>query len=90
MHVGGEIFFGCDDVLCPDLLNHRLNVLVFVINVDFFYLFHALRVNVRDDGLNRHGINHLLKDVLLPVDLVVLLELEELAPLGVVLNFRIE
>ena len=49
-----------------------------------------MRINGFDDGFNHHGINHLLKGVLLPVDLVVLLELEELAPLGVVLNFWIE
>ena len=49
-----------------------------------------MRVNGRGDSFDRHGINHLLKGVLLLVDLVVLLELEELAPLGVVLNFLIE
>ena len=49
-----------------------------------------MRIDGYDDGFNHHGINHLLKGVLLPVDLVVLLDLEELAPLGVVLNFWIE
>ena len=49
-----------------------------------------MRIDGCDDGFNHHGINHLLKGVLLPVDLVVLLDLEELAPLGVVLNFWIE
>ena len=47
-------------------------------------------VDVRDDDFDHYGIDHLLKGVLLPVDLVELLELEELAPLGVVLNFWIE
>ena len=49
-----------------------------------------MRVNGRDDGFDLHGIYHLLKFLLLPVDLVVLLELEELATLGVVLNFGVE
>ena len=49
-----------------------------------------MRIDGCDDGFNHHGINHLLKGVLLPVDLVVLLDLEELAPLVVDLNFWIE
>ena len=49
-----------------------------------------MRVNGRDDGLDCYFIYHLLKGILLPFDLVVLLELEEFAPLGVVLNFWVE
>ena len=49
-----------------------------------------MRVDGCSDGFNRHGIDHLRKSVLLPVELVIVLELEELAPLGVVLNFWIE
>ena len=47
-------------------------------------------VNGRNYGFNRHGINQLLKSVLLSVDLVVLPDLEEPVPLGIVLNFCIE
>ena len=49
-----------------------------------------MHVDGLDNGFNRHSIDHLLKGVLLTVDPVVLLELGELAPLGVVLNFWIE
>ena len=47
-------------------------------------------VDVCNDVFDCHRFNHLLKCVLLSVDLVVLLDLEELAPLGVVLKFLIE
>ena len=53
-------------------------------------MLHTLRIDVRNDVFNRHGINHLLKGIILPVDLVVLLELEDLAPLDVLLNFWTE
>ena len=47
-------------------------------------------VDGHDDGFDRHSIHHPLKGVTLPVELVVLLDLEELTPLGVVLNLGIE
>ena len=53
-------------------------------------MFHVLRVDGRNYGFNRLVIDHPLKIVLPSVDLVVLLELEELSPLGIVLNFWIE
>ena len=53
-------------------------------------MFHALRVDGRYNGFDRHSIYHLLKGVLLPVDVLVLLELEERAPLDVVFKFWIE
>ena len=62
----------------------------FLTNVVLLQIFHVFRVNGHDNGFDRHGIHHLLGGVLLPVDLVVLLELEYLAPLGVNLNFWVE
>ena len=53
-------------------------------------MLHVLRVDVLNDGFERHGINHLLKSVLLTVDLVVLLDMEEHSTLCVVLNFWID
>ena len=49
-----------------------------------------MHVDSRDDGFDCHGIDHLLKVVLPPVDLVVLLDMENLAPLGFAINFWIE
>ena len=49
-----------------------------------------MSVDGRDDGFDRHRIYHLLEGVILPVDLFVILEMEYLAPLVVVLNFRVE
>ena len=49
-----------------------------------------MRVGGRNYGFDRHSVDHLLKNVLLPVDLVVLQDLEELVPLGVVLSYWIE
>ena len=90
MHLYGKLFLGRDDVPHLELLDHRPIFLVSVTNVVFLYLFHVLLVDCRDNGFDHNGIDHLLKGVFLAVDLVVLMELEDLAPLGVVLNFRIE
>ena len=49
-----------------------------------------MRIDGRNNGFDRHGIDQFLKGILLPVDLVVFLDLEEIAPLGVVLNCCIE
>ena len=49
-----------------------------------------MRVDGRDNSFDHHGIDRLLKGVVLLVVLLVLPELEDLVPLGVSLNFRIE
>ena len=49
-----------------------------------------MRVGGRDDGFERQRINHLLERVFLPLDLLVLFELEELLPLGIVLISWVE
>ena len=90
MHLYGKLFLGRDDVPHLELLDHRPIFLVSVTNVVFLYMFHVLLVDFHDNGFDHNSIDHLLKGVFLAVDLVVLLELEDLAPLGVVLNFRIE
>ena len=90
VRIEGKISLGSNDLPRLELLDHRSNVLGLVTNVVFFYMFRILQIDVRNDGFDSHGIDHLLKSVLLPVDLVVLLDLDEIAPLGVVLNFWIE
>ena len=89
VRLDGIIFLGCDDVSRLKLLYHCPISLVFVTNVVFFQLFYVLRVDIRNNDINCHGIYQLLKIELLPVDLVFLLELQEIAPLGVVLIFWI-
>ena len=86
----GELLICCDKVPHLELVDNRLDGLILVTHLVLFKLFHVLRVNGRNDGFDRHGICHLLKGVLLPFDPVVLLELEDLVPLGVVLNFWVE
>ena len=86
----GDLLLCCDDVPRLELIDHSQDFLILVTHVVLFGFFHVLCVDGRNDGFERHGIYHLLKSVLLPVGLVVLLELEELAPLGVVLNFWVE
>ena len=81
------LLLGSDDAPRSELLDHCLDCLVFVPNTVILQIFDILRIEGRDNGFNRHRIYHLLEGILLPFDLVVLLELEELAPLGVVLNF---
>ena len=69
----GELLLCCDDVLRLELLEHRLDGMILVTHVVLFELFYVLRVDGHNDGFDRHGIYHLLKGVLFPVDLVVLL-----------------
>ena len=83
------LLLGCDDVPRPELIDHCLDCLVFVPNVVILQLFDVLRIDGPDDVFDRHRIHHLSKGVLLPFDLVVLLELEDIAPLGVVLIFLV-
>ena len=86
----GKLLLCCDYAPRLELLDHRLGGLILVNHVVLFKIFHILRVDGCKNGFDRYGIYHLMKCVLLPVELVVLLELEELAPLGVVLNFWVE
>ena len=60
---------------------------MFVTRVVLFELFRLLRIDVQDNGFDRHVIYRLLKGLLIPVDFVVLLEVEDLTTLGVVLDF---
>ena len=87
VYLDGELLFCCDGVPSLEMLDHRLDGMILVTHVVLFTLFHVLQVDGCDNGFDRHGIYHLLKGVLLTAELVVLLELEELAPLGIVLNF---
>ena len=49
-----------------------------------------LRVDGCDNGFDHHRVDPLLEGVLLPFELLVLLELEDLAPLGIILDYWIE
>ena len=84
-----EIILGYDDVPRLELLDHCLDGMIFATDIVLLYLFDLSRIDGCADGFDRHGIHHLLEGVLLPSNIVVLLELEEIAPLGVVLNFLV-
>ena len=64
--------------------------MVFVPAVVLLQLLYVLCVGGRDNGFDHHGIHHRLEGVLLTFDIVVLLVLEDLSPLGVILNFWVE
>ena len=46
-----------------------------------------MRIDGRNDGFERHQVDHLLAGVPLPLDLLVLLDLEDITPLGTVRNY---
>ena len=83
----GQILFGGGDVPHSDLCDHRFDGLVFIPDVVLLQLLDILSIGGRDDGLDCHIVHHLLEGVLLPLDLMVILDMEELAPPCVVLNF---
>ena len=66
-----------------DLGDHRFYCLVFVPYVVLPKFLDVLCINSHDNGFDLHQVNHLLEHVFLPLDLLVLLELEEIVPLGI-------
>ena len=83
----GPLLLGGNNITCLKLCEHCFYGLVFVPEVVFLQILDVLRVDGRKNGFYCHRVDQLLEVVLLPVDLMVLLELEELALLGVVLGF---
>ena len=76
-----------NNIPCAELYKHFPDCLVLVTYVVLLAFFHVLRFDGCDDGFDCHQVGHILEGVLLPLDLLVLLELEELTTLGGVLNY---
>ena len=88
--LGGQLLIGGYEVQFLELCDHRFDILVLISYVVLIQILDVLRFNGRNNVLNHYGVHHLLKSVLLPLDLLVLLKLEELAPLYVVLDFWVK
>ena len=86
----GQFILGGDDVPRLDLRDHRFDGPILIPNVVLFQLLDILSVDGCKDGLNHHGVHHLLEGVLLTLDLLVRLDLEDLVPIYVVPDFRVE
>ena len=85
-----HIFLGGDNIPRAELGNQCLDGLVFVPYVVLLEFLIVLCVDSRDNGFNHHRVDHLLESVLLPLDLMVRLDLEELSTLGDVLNYLVD
>ena len=90
MVVDDQLLFGGDDIPRDDLGNQCLDGLIFLSYVVPLEFLDVLRVNGHNDGFNRHRVNHVLEGVFLTLDLLVLLELEVITPLGIVHNSWVE
>ena len=73
-----------------DLGNHCLDRLIFVPYVVLLEFLDGFCVDSHNDGLDCHRVDHLLKGALLPLNLLVRLELEELSTLSAVLSSWVE
>ena len=74
----GSVLFFSDNIPCADLGNQFLDCMVFVPYVVLLEVLNILCVNGRDNDFDCHRVDHLLEGVLMPLDLLVRLELEEL------------
>ena len=72
----GKLLLCCNEVTRLELIDHCIDGLIIVTRVVLFELFHILRVDIRDDGFDRHDTYRPLKGLLLPVDILVLLGME--------------
>ena len=70
--------------LLVDLGNHCLDRLIFVPYVVLLEFLDGFCVDSHDNGFDCHQVDHLLEGALLPLNLLVRLELEELSTLGAV------
>ena len=86
--VGFDIqnLLGGDNIPRAELGNQCLDRLVVVTYAFLLEFLDILRINSCDNGFDHHQVYHLLEGVLLPLDLMVSLELEELYNLGSVLS----
>ena len=85
-----QLLLGGNNIPRAELGNHCFDFMVFVPYVVLLEFLDVLRVGGCNDGFNRHRADHLLEGVLLPLNLLVRLELEELLTLGSVLNCWVE
>ena len=84
------IFLCGDDKPCHELSDHGGDGLVLVVDVVFGELVNILCVDLTDDGLNADLVDDLLKCVVLPFQLLVVLELQELPASGCIRDGRID
>ena len=66
-----QLLLGGNNISRADLGNHCIDCMVFVTYLVLLELLNVLRVDGRDDGFDRHRLNHLLEGVILPLDLMV-------------------
>ena len=71
-----QILLGCNNIPQAEMGKYFIDRLVFVPCVFLLEFLDVLRVNVHENGFNRHQVDHLLEGVLLPLDLLFRLELE--------------
>ena len=81
---------GGDKIPRAEIGNQCLDCLVLVPYVVLLELLDILCVDGRDNGFDRHRVEHVMKGVILPLNLLVRLELEELSTLGTVLDSRVD
>ena len=81
-----QILLGGNNITLAELGNHCLYPLVFVTCIVLLEFLDILCIDGCDNGFYRHRVDHLLEGVLLPLGLLMRLELEDLAPLGAVLD----
>ena len=82
----GQLILGDNNKPRADLGDHFFYRLFFLPYVVLLKFLGVLLVDGRDDSFDRHRVDHLLEGVLLTLDLLVLLELDDFAPLGTVRN----
>ena len=85
-----QFILGVNNIPRAELGRQCFDCMVFVPYVFLLKFLDVLRVDDRDDGFDCQRVDHLLEGVLLPIDIIVLLELEEIAPLGSVLDSWVE
>ena len=86
MGFDSQLLLSGDDIPRANLGNQCLDGLVFLPYVDLLEFLIILCVESHDNGFDHHRVDHLLESVLLPLDLRVRLDLEELYTLGAVLD----
>ena len=79
-----------DDKPRSKLFEHRCDGLVAVADVVFGNLVDVLYVESTDDGFNADFVDDLLESVVLPLHLLVVWELKELATGGIIFDGRID
>ena len=81
-----QILLGDDNIPRAELGNQCLGGMFFVTYVVLPEFLDELCVDGRNNGFNCHQVKHLLEGVILPIDILIHLDMEELLILGNVLN----